>query len=123
MALIKVQSTRNIETQSITVRAIVPLAEDKCPKTSEGVIIPKSMVTLEDGSILFCLTNRISNIPLNFAEPRVATVSYEDKTVKNKAGADVLVNNISRIEFASTARAVIAEAGKSGASLSMAGLV
>lgn len=133
MALVTFKSKVDRKNDTITVTGLIPLTDDKCPKDKDGKIIPKSLITLADGTSIGVLTSRIYNKPLNFAKPIEAKVVYTEVKVQSKfdekgnalaAGKtrEVDASNISSLEFDSQLVAAINLAGNAGAVVNFAGM-
>jgi hypothetical protein len=94
------QNARTIEVVSLTVTGIIPLAEDKCPKDSQGNVIGKSQVITKEVGSLFCFTTGIKNAPASFAHGAKASISLEEvEYADKKTGEMRKAINALRCEF------------------------
>ncbi|TXG79217.1 MAG: hypothetical protein E6R13_10265 [Spirochaetes bacterium] len=92
------QSTRDISSVNVLVTAIIPVANDKCPKDSQGNIIPKSQIKTQAHGTFWALSNVIKHQPESFVKAQECKLTVEAVNVETSEGPkDVL--NVIRAEF------------------------
>lgn len=92
---------RKIETTTLTVTGIKPLALDKCPKDKDGNPIPKSQVITKEVGSIFLFTSAIINMPDSFAHGAIAQVTIEERKYSDAKGKEQTIVNVNRVEFSS----------------------
>lgn len=112
------QTVRKIEVVELTITGIIPLKEDKLPKDKEGNFIPKSQVITAEVGSLFVFDSSIINKPASLAFGAKASVSLEERSYKDKNGADATIVNVMRVEFV-TLDEVFRGAAKYGTNVSL----
>lgn len=110
------KSKRDIAKVSVQVTGIVAVAEDKCPKDSQGNIIPKSMIITEEHGTFWCLTNSVINKPDSFVKSQQCSLTLEAVEIDTKEGKKEVLN-VLRAEFELSVSQKIMIAGTSGAVL------
>ncbi len=95
------ETGRKLETVSLTVTGIRPIATEKCPNDKDGNPIPKSQIITKEAGSLFCFTSAIINKQESYAHGAKAQITLEERSYKDKDGKEQTIVNVNRVEFLS----------------------